>query len=53
MLTARQIADLIIASAIATLRQLPGIDPAEIEHAAQAIGNNAAMSITLHVDHES
>lgn len=52
-LTARQIADLVIASALATLRQLPGVDPEQIEHAARAIGNNAAMAISLELDDES
>ena len=46
-MTPKQIAAIVTAAALATLRQLGGVDPAELEHAARAIGNNAAQAIVF------
>lgn len=49
-MTPRKIADIVTAAALATLRQLPGVDPAELEHVARAIGNNAAQALAFAAD---
>lgn len=46
-MTPKQIAALVAAAALATLRQLPGIDQEMAEHAARAIGNNAAQAMAF------
>lgn len=46
-ITAAALAQIIAQSAAATIRQLAGVDPDQVESAARAIGNNAAMIIDL------
>jgi hypothetical protein len=41
----KQISDIVTAAALATLRQLHGVDSTELEFAARAIGNNAAQAM--------
>jgi predicted transposase YbfD/YdcC len=48
----KQIAAIVAAAALATLRQIPGIDPEMIEDAARAIGNNAAQVIAMQDDED-
>ncbi len=48
----KQIASIVTAAALATMRQMPGVDPAELEAAARAIGNNAAQALVFALDVE-
>ena len=41
----KQISDIVTAAALATLRQLNGVESRELEFAARAIGNNAAQAM--------
>jgi hypothetical protein len=50
---AKHIADIIRQAAIATLVQVRGIDPTEVEHIARAIANNAAQAVAFEVELES
>lgn len=52
-MSAKEIAAIIAESALKSLVQLPGVDPAELEHIAKAIGNNAAIVLAIALDTES
>ena len=47
---AKKTAEIIRQAALATLRQVPGIDPAELEHIARAIANNAAQELAFEAE---
>jgi Holliday junction resolvasome RuvABC DNA-binding subunit len=49
-MNAKKIAEIIRQAALATLRQVPGINSAELEHIARAIANNAAQALAFEAE---
>jgi hypothetical protein len=49
-MNAKHIAEIIKQAALATLKQIPTIDPAELEHITNAIANNAAQAVAFEIE---